>query len=68
MEAAGARLEALRAGLTNLDPTAVLGRGYSITRDASGVLLRDAARVREGERVTTTLARGWIESDVRRKG
>ncbi len=68
MDTASARLEALRAGLANLDPTAVLGRGYSITRDAGGVVLRDAARVSEGDSVTTTLARGWIESDVRRKG
>jgi len=30
--------------------------------------LRDAARVAEGERVTTTLSRGWFESEVRKKG
>jgi len=68
LEAGAARLDRLRAGLVGLDPTAVLGRGYSITRDARGVLLRDSARVHEGERVTTTLAKGWIESEVRRKG
>jgi exodeoxyribonuclease VII large subunit len=68
LDAAIARLATLRASLSGLDPTAVLGRGYSITRDASGALLRDSARVREGERLTTTLAKGWLESEVRKKG
>jgi exodeoxyribonuclease VII large subunit len=45
----------------------VLARGYSITRDASGEVLRDAARVGEGSRISTTLARGSLESEVRKK-
>jgi len=62
-----ARLERLQASLAGLDPGAVLARGYSITRDASGEVLRDAARVREGNRISTTLARGRLESEVRKK-
>jgi exodeoxyribonuclease VII large subunit len=62
-----ARLERLAASLAGLDPTAVLARGYSITRDASGEVLRDATHVREGSRITTTLARGALESEVRKK-
>jgi len=62
-----ARLERLQASLASLDPGAVLARGYSITRDASGEVLRDAARVREGSRISTTLARGRLESEVRKK-
>jgi exodeoxyribonuclease VII large subunit len=68
LEAAGARLARLATGLGGLDPTAVLARGYSITRDASGAVVSDAARVAEGERLRTTLARGWIESEVRIRG
>jgi exodeoxyribonuclease VII large subunit len=45
----------------------VLARGYSITRNAAGEVLRDAGRVAEGERLHTTLARGALESEVRRK-
>jgi exodeoxyribonuclease VII large subunit len=54
--------------LQSLDPTAVLSRGYSITMNASGEVLARADAVKEGERVKTTLATGWIESEVRRKG
>ena len=46
----------------------MLARGYSITRDATGQVLRDATRAAEGERLVTTLSKGWIESEVRRKG
>jgi exodeoxyribonuclease VII large subunit len=62
-----ARLERLRASLDGLDPRAVLARGYSITRDAAGEVLRDASRVREGSRISTTLAHGTLESEVRKK-
>jgi exodeoxyribonuclease VII large subunit len=62
------RVALARAGLQSLDPTAVLARGYSITVNAAGEVLREAGAVNEGERVKTTLARGWIESEVRRKG
>lgn len=68
VEGSAARLERLRASLASLDPNAVLARGYSLTRDERGELLRDAAQAAEGERITTTLARGWLESEVRRKG
>src|SRR5207245_4290414 len=59
-----AQLERLQASLASLDPTAVLGRGYSITRNAAGEVLRDAAQTREGERLFTTLAHGSIQSKV----
>ena len=61
------QLGALRAALAGLDPSAVLGRGYSITRNAAGEVLRDAALAREGERISTTLARGGLESRVTKK-
>ncbi len=63
-----AQLAALKAGLTGLNPSAVLERGYSLTRNAAGEVVVDAARVAEGDRLTTTLAKGWIESEVRKKG
>ena len=68
MDASAARLALYRAGLQSLDPQAVLARGYSITRDGAGAVLRDATRVRAGETLRTTLARGWIESEVLHTG
>src|SRR5260221_576489 len=57
-----AQLERLQASLAGLDPTAVLGRGYSITRNAAGEVLREASQAREGERLFTTLAHGSLQS------
>jgi len=62
-----AQLERLQASLTSLDPYAVLARGYSITRNGAGELLRDAAQAREGERILTTLARGALQSKVNKR-
>src|SRR2546421_1355511 len=44
-----AHIERLQASLAGLDPTAVLARGYSITRNGAGEVLRDASHAREGE-------------------
>ena len=63
-----AQLARLKASLASLNPAAVLERGYSLTRDARGEVVVDAARVTEGERLTTTLAKGWLESEVKKKG
>ena len=61
-----AHLAELRATLVSLDPTAVLERGYSITTGANGAVLRDATSVQVGERLTTRLARGELESEVKK--
>jgi exodeoxyribonuclease VII large subunit len=63
-----AQLAQLKAGLVSLNPSAVLERGYSLTRNAQGEVVVDAGRVAAGDRLTTTLAKGWIESEVRKKG
>jgi exodeoxyribonuclease VII large subunit len=66
VHACEAKLARLQAALASLDPVAVLGRGYSITYAASGEVLRDAAQVRPGERLRTRLARGQIDSEVKK--
>ena len=63
-----AELARLRASLTGLNPNAVLARGYSITRDAAGAVITDPARLADGELLRTTLAKGWIESELKRRG
>lgn len=61
---AAATLAGHRRLLAELGPQRVLARGFSLTRRADGALLRDAAGVRPGERLTTTLAHGRITSLV----
>jgi exodeoxyribonuclease VII large subunit len=61
------RVERLQVALAGLSPEGVLGRGYSITRDAQGRVVSDASAVKEGDRLTTMLARGSLESEVRKK-
>jgi exodeoxyribonuclease VII large subunit len=58
-------LARLNAALTSLDPAAVLERGYSITT-RGGKVLRDASAVGAGERIETRLARGTLQSEVKK--
>jgi exodeoxyribonuclease VII large subunit len=62
-----AQVERLQASLAGLNPTAVLERGYSITYDAAGHVIRDSHAVRDGERMSTQLAKGRIESEVKKR-
>jgi exodeoxyribonuclease VII large subunit len=68
IRACEARLARLHAGLDGLDPAAVLGRGYSITYNGAGKVLRDAAHARPGERLRTRLARGEVYSEIKKDG
>ncbi|MBW8904705.1 MAG: exodeoxyribonuclease VII large subunit [Betaproteobacteria bacterium] len=60
-------LERLQASLASLDPQAVLARGYSITRNSAGEVLRDASQARDGERILSTLGRGALQSEVKKR-
>ncbi len=57
------RFSALESRLRLLGPEQVLARGYSITMDAaSGEILRDAKRVKPGQRLRTRLKTGEFRS------
>ncbi len=60
------QVEALERQLRALSPMAVLERGYSLTRDADGRLVRAARQVAPGARVSTQVADGVFESEVTR--
>jgi exodeoxyribonuclease VII large subunit len=53
--------------LKALNPLAVLTRGYSITRDEKGRIVRTAKDVTVGQRITTRLGQGTMESEVTAK-
>jgi exodeoxyribonuclease VII large subunit len=59
-----ARLGPLERQLASLSPLAVLNRGYALVYDEEGALLKDAAKVKSGQLLSTRLARGSIESRV----
>jgi len=53
--------------LNALGPEQVLGRGYSITMDAaSGKVLRDAAKVKSGQKLKTRLKTGEVISQAQK--
>ena len=54
----------LELQLKALSPLAVLDRGYSVTTDAAGGVVRKAAAVKAGDRVRTRVADGSFESVV----
>jgi exodeoxyribonuclease VII large subunit len=58
------RLASLDSRIAALDPARALARGWSITRTATGDLVRDPARLRPGDRLLTTVAAGTVTSRV----
>jgi exodeoxyribonuclease VII large subunit len=63
-QAEGERLLAAAARLEGLSPLRVLARGYSLTRQASGEVVRDASDLQVGAEVSTLLARGSFTARV----
>jgi exodeoxyribonuclease VII large subunit len=58
------RFEASVGRLQSLSPLAVLGRGYSLTRLASGAVVRRAAQTRTGEVIEILLHEGTLGARV----
>jgi exodeoxyribonuclease VII large subunit len=64
VERAEERRASLARLVAGLDPQRVLQRGFSITRDGNGRVLRDAAGAARGARIHTRLAAGELVSRV----
>ncbi|MGC8549326.1 MAG: exodeoxyribonuclease VII large subunit [Acidobacteriaceae bacterium] len=60
------RVQALRGKLGALSPLGVLERGYALVFDADGKLVRGVKDLKEGQKTTTRLAGGSIESTIDR--
>ncbi|HEY6292889.1 MAG TPA: exodeoxyribonuclease VII large subunit [Terriglobia bacterium] len=58
------RLSRVRAILAERNPVTILNRGYSITRDAAGRIIRDAGQVAPGSEIAVRLARGELGARV----
>jgi exodeoxyribonuclease VII large subunit len=61
------RLLQVEAILKERNPLTILNRGYSITRDAQGRIVRDAAQVSIGDDLSIRLARGELGTTVKDK-
>ncbi|MGI6119007.1 MAG: exodeoxyribonuclease VII large subunit [Desulfosporosinus sp.] len=61
-------LNLLTAKLDLLSPLAVLGRGYSLTYDARGNLLRSVNQVKLQEQIRVRLGEGTLHCEVLEKG
>ncbi len=59
------RLEGVQAMLGERNPLAILERGYSITRDQEGRIVRDAAQVEPGGEIRVRVARGELHGTVK---
>jgi exodeoxyribonuclease VII large subunit len=66
LEQTAADCERLRRNLAHLDPNAVLKRGYSVVRDASGRIVRQGAGLVRGDLLDITFAEGGASTRVER--
>ena len=64
VERRAARIATLERELVLASPQSVLGRGYSITLDDSGSVIRSTRDIARGDRVTTRLSDSSFESEV----
>jgi len=58
------KMQGLESQLRMLNPLAVLGRGYSLTRRQDGSVVRKAASVEKGDRLITQFTDGKVISNV----
>lgn len=63
----GKKEKGMKIGMASLDalsPLSVLGRGFSITENEQGEILRDAGRVAKGDKLKIRLASGKLKAEV----
>lgn len=58
------RFATLAAQLEGVSPLATLARGFSVTTDSSGQVVKKTAQLQSGDTLRTRLDDGWVESQV----
>lgn len=58
------QLEASERALSALSPLAVLDRGFTLTRDADGRIVRDSRELNPGDEIDLRFARGTATARV----
>lgn len=64
LEQRNRRLSQLMELLDTVSPLKTINRGYSLALSEDGKILRDSANVKVGDRITTKLAKGELQSRV----
>lgn len=59
---------ALATNLAHLNPQSILERGFSITRNARGEIVRSSEQVATGETLHIAFATGWVDAQIHDKG
>ena len=60
------KVNQLSGQIEALSPVAILERGYALVFDSSGKLLKDASQVQVGDEISARVAKGTIESVVKK--
>jgi exodeoxyribonuclease VII large subunit len=68
LQTLGGALKSLASQLAQLNPQAVLERGYSLVETPAGKIVRDSAQLRQDEEIRLTFAQGWARAQVKDKG
>lgn len=63
LTARGHRLEIIEKSISAADPALILKRGYSLTR-CNGRVVKSASDLKSGDRLTTVLSDGSVESQI----
>lgn len=58
------RFVTLAAQLEGVSPLATLARGFSVTTDSAGQVVKKTAQLQSGDTLRTRLDDGWVESQV----
>ena len=61
------RVERIETALQALSPLAILERGYALVFDGSGALLKDARKVKAGDKISAKLAKGTLTARLEGK-
>lgn len=61
----GQRFAGILAQMDAVSPLATLARGYSVTRNGQGEVVRKLSQVQQGEVLNTRLSDGWLHSQLK---
>jgi len=59
------KIENMSVTVRLLDPVTTLAKGWSLTRDANGVLIRSANQLKNGDVIVTSFVDGSVNSEVK---